>query len=80
MIGTMMKRGLAAIALAVGLWPAFPSAAIAQDDAKDWPMYNRDVFDGSIAIECTGTSGKPVGALLRSIGFQVTPPSIVRQT
>src|SRR5207249_5146616 len=39
------KRGLRGVALAVLLAAALPWAvARAQDDAKDWPMYNRDVL------------------------------------
>jgi polyvinyl alcohol dehydrogenase (cytochrome) len=40
-----VKNGLLGGALATLLWAAFfPAVAPAQDDAKDWPMYNRDVL------------------------------------
>jgi polyvinyl alcohol dehydrogenase (cytochrome) len=41
----MRKSGLLGVALAVVLWAAFsPTVARAQDEGKDWPMYNRDLL------------------------------------
>src|SRR5262245_56577889 len=39
-----MKFALLGGVLAALLWAAFPPVALAEDDAKDWPMYNRDVL------------------------------------
>jgi polyvinyl alcohol dehydrogenase (cytochrome) len=40
-----MKNGLLGVTLALVLGAVFlPASANAQDDAKDWPMYNRDVL------------------------------------
>ena len=45
MVSKAMKNGLLGAALAVVLGATFPtSVALAQGDAKDWPMYNRDVI------------------------------------
>ena len=45
MVCTWTKNGLLGVALAMALGVAFlPSTARAQDDPKDWPMYNRDVL------------------------------------
>ena len=61
MVGMKIMHGFAAIALALSLLPTFLSSAKAQDDAKDWPMYNRDVTGtrhnrGETAINATNAS------------------------
>ena len=44
MIFTTIKNGLFGALLGVAVWIAVTSPdARAQEDAKDWPMYNRDV-------------------------------------
>jgi polyvinyl alcohol dehydrogenase (cytochrome) len=43
MVGKVMQNGLLGVALAV-CWAALPPVSRAQDDANDWPMYNRDVL------------------------------------
>jgi polyvinyl alcohol dehydrogenase (cytochrome) len=58
----VIKRGLRGAALAVAIWAAFPSAfAHAEDDAKDWPMYNHNVLGtrfnrGETAIDKSNAS------------------------
>jgi polyvinyl alcohol dehydrogenase (cytochrome) len=44
MVSSVIKNGLLAVALAVVLWAAFSPAVTNAQEAKDWPMYNRDVI------------------------------------
>jgi outer membrane protein assembly factor BamB len=44
MVGNATKNGMLGVALAVALGAALAPAAAAQDDAKDWPTYNRDML------------------------------------
>src|SRR5437879_2822486 len=54
-----MTNSTSRVVIAIILWAALPSTlALAQGDAKDWPMYNRDIVGtrhnrGETAIDTT---------------------------